>query len=188
MLGPRIRLRFPPPTSVVGSTFIPVAPGLAGLRHAATSGLPVAMINPTRSFSAVGGIEDRHEPAAVHHADPVREFHDLVELGRDEQHGRARIALGHDLLVDELDRSDVDATRRLVGDEQREVPAELTGDDDLLLIPPDSVAAGDGARRRADVELRDQPFSAFGIAFSSMTATREGRVVVVGQDRLSSMG
>ncbi len=64
---------------------------------------------------------DRPRPprsAAVHDRDAVGELQDLVQLRGDEQDGRARIALGDDLLVDELDAAHVQAARRLVEHEQ----------------------------------------------------------------------
>ena len=70
---------------------------------------------------------------------------DLVELGRDDQHGRALVALLDDALVDVLDRADVEAARRLGRHDQLERPRELAGDDDLLLV-----AAGQVARRVED--------------------------------------
>ena len=45
------------------------------------------------------------------------------------------------LLVDELDRADVEAAGRLGGDEQPQVAAELAGEHDLLLV-----AAGEACR------------------------------------------
>ena len=52
------------------------------------------------------------------------------------------------LPVDELDAADVEAARRLVEDEQLEVPIELAGDDDLLLVAARQ-RPGRDARRRA---------------------------------------
>ena len=98
-------------------------------------------------------VEDRDEPAAVHDADAVRQLEDLVKLGRDEQDGRARVPLGDDLVVDELDRADVEPACRLVGDEQRQVALELARDDQLLLIAARQRARRDVGRRRPDVEL-----------------------------------
>ena len=45
---------------------------------------------------------------AVHHGDPVGQRQHLVQLGRDQQHRHALVALPHDPLVDELDRADVE--------------------------------------------------------------------------------
>ena len=101
---------------------VDVHPRRAGVRrlgHAGTSALAGCHDQADRDPSRQSlGVDDRHELAAVDDPDPVGQLEDLVELGRHEQHGRARVALGDDLLVDELDRADVDAAGRLVGDEQ----------------------------------------------------------------------
>ena len=96
--------------------------------------------------------------------DAVRERQDLLELERDEQDGAALVALLHEPAVHELDRPDVEAPRRLAGDEHPRVALDLAGDHDLLLV---SAGEGRGERRRAaaaHVELlqqaarqRDQP-------------------------------
>ncbi len=46
--------------------------------------------------------------------------HDLVQFRADQKHCHAFVALGHDLVVDELDGADIDATRRLRSDQQIE--------------------------------------------------------------------
>src|SRR5215831_19743038 len=56
-----------------------------------------------------GGWAERDDPALVHDGDPVGQGVDLVELGRDQQHGRALVSLGDQALVHELDRADVEA-------------------------------------------------------------------------------
>ena len=95
------------------------------------------------------GIEDRHQPAAEHHADPVAQLHDLVQLGGDEEHRRPGVALGDDLVVDELDRADVDAARRLIGDQQLSGRLNSRATMSFCWLPPDSVIVGtapDGVR------------------------------------------
>ena len=79
-------------------------------------------------------VDDRHDLPAIHDGDPVTQLEDLVELGRDEQHGRTRIPLLDRLAMDELDAADVEPARGLVEDEETEVAVELPGDDDLLLV------------------------------------------------------
>src|SRR5581483_10563268 len=81
---------------------------------------------------------------------------DLVELERDEQDRAAAVALGDEALVHVLDRADVQAARRLSGDQDLRVARDLTRDDHLLLVP---AGEGAGARPRAaaaDVEVLDQ--------------------------------
>ena len=87
-----------------------------------------------RVAGGVGPVELADELAAVEHADAVGEREDLVELGRHEQHGGARVAHLDDAAVDELDRADVEAARRLRDEQQLEVAGELAGDDHLLLV------------------------------------------------------
>src|ERR687897_146624 len=87
---------------------------------------------------------------------PVGQAEHLVQLGRADQHRCAPVALGHDPVVQELDRPDVDAARGLRGHEQLQRPGQLAGHDQLLLV-----AAGKRRRGRvdalgADVELLDQ--------------------------------
>ena len=99
------------------------------------------------------GRPEAGDPALVHDRDPVRERVDLVQLGRDDEHGHAVVALLHDAAVHELDRADVEATGRLAGHQHLVLPPEFPGQDDLLLV-----AAGQRAHRRvrglgADVEL-----------------------------------
>ena len=78
----------------------------------------------------------------VHDGDAVGERADLVQLGRDEQHRRARVALGDELAVDELDGADIHAARGLRGEQHARLAADLARDDDLLLV-----AAGERAAR-----------------------------------------
>jgi hypothetical protein len=78
------------------------------------------------------------------------------------KHGDALVALGDDLVVDELDRADVDAARRLRGDQQLDRAAELARHHHLLLV-----AAGETAAVRVDaggahIEFFDQRFGVFG--------------------------
>src|SRR5687768_15428843 len=76
------------------------------------------------------GSKDVDDRALEHHGDPVAERGDLLELGRDDEHGRALVALLDDAVVDVLDRADVDAPRRLRRHDQLEGPRELTRGDD----------------------------------------------------------
>ena len=62
------------------------------------------------------------------------EREDLVEFDRHQQHRLARVAQGDDALVDELDRADVDAARRLADQNDRGIALDLARQHDLLLI------------------------------------------------------
>ena len=101
------------------------------------------------------GWHDADDPAVVHHRDPVGEGEDLVELGRDQHHGRPAVALGDDPAVDELDGAHVDAAGGLGGDEHLQVAGELAGHDDLLLVAARQRADGGLRALGADVELLD---------------------------------
>src|SRR5205085_6412426 len=74
------------------------------------------------------------DAALVDHENPVGERQDLVELERHEEDGSSRVAFGHEPLVHELDRADVEASSRLRRDQHPRVPRDLARDDDLLLI------------------------------------------------------
>ena len=62
------------------------------------------------------------------------ESEDLLELEGDEQDPAALVALRDEAAMDELDRADVEAARRLACDEDPRVPGDLPGDHDLLLV------------------------------------------------------
>ena len=113
------------------------------------------MYGPSTSSLASRARQHGDESSAVHHRDAIGEREHLGELGRDEQDRLARVARRAQLRVNELDRADVDAARRLRGEQHLKSRAHLARDHDLLLV-----AAGERARRqqrigRADVERRD---------------------------------
>src|SRR3954447_22448760 len=89
--------------------------------------------------------------------DAVGEREDLLELERDEEHGLPCVPLLDEPPVDELDRADVEAARRLRRDQHLRVAVDLAREHDLLLV-----AARERVRRRRrraapDVELGQQP-------------------------------
>ena len=99
-------------------------------------GRPATRGHQQADLVLVGGpsVALRDELAAIHDHDPVGHLEDLVELGGDEQDGRAGVALLDHLAVDELDAADVEAARRLIQHQQLQVAIELARDDDLLLV------------------------------------------------------
>ena len=101
-------------------------------------------------------VERPDEPAAVEHTDPVGERQDLVEFGRDEQDRGSPVAEFDDLLVDELDRPDVEAAGRLGDDEHLDVAGQLAGDDHLLLVAARERFDGHLDPRCPHVELVDE--------------------------------
>ncbi len=135
---------------IVGAhgTVAPVSAG-ASLRP------PVAMSRPIASLLAVASVHDRDDASAVHDRDAVGELQHLVQLGGDEQHGRARVALEDDLPVDELDAAHVQAAGGLVEHQQLEVAAELARHDELLLVAAGERPGADRRGGRANVELLD---------------------------------
>src|SRR3954447_23108138 len=131
------------------------------------------------------GVADPDELAAVDDGDPVGQLQHLVELGRDEQDRRSRIALGDDLAVDELDAADIKAACGLIEDEQAQLTVELACDNDLLLV-----AAREGVdlvlgARRADVEGLDPLLGhAPDRGVVAQDPTRIGRSFVARQDEV----
>ena len=95
----------------------------------------------------------------VHDENAVRHVHDLVQLQRDEQHGLARVALGDKLLVDVLDRADVQTARGLHGDEQLGCLSISRATMAFCWLPPDILRAVVAGLARAHVVLLDQPLS-----------------------------
>jgi hypothetical protein len=59
-------------------------------------------------------VVDRDQPAGSHDRDAVGNSHDLPEVGRHHQDGRAAVTIDAQQLVDLRLRSDVNANRRLV--------------------------------------------------------------------------
>ena len=82
-----------------------------------------AISRPSSRSSVVGGRALAGDAAVEHHEDAVGERHDLVELDRDEQDRVAGVAQRDEPAVDELDRADVDAARRLADQQHLRVRA-----------------------------------------------------------------
>src|SRR5581483_7238111 len=80
-----------------------------------------------------------------HDEDPVGQPEHLVELERDEEDRPPLVALLDQPAVDELDRADVEAARRLRGDQHLRVAIDLAREDHLLLVAARELA---GARQR----------------------------------------
>src|SRR5262249_38749014 len=85
-------------------------------------------------FLGRGRRELADDPARVDHEDAVGEREDLLELERDEEHGTTGVALLDEPAVNELDRADIEAARRLCGDEHPRLAVDLAREDDLLLV------------------------------------------------------
>ena len=72
----------------------------------------------------------------------------------------ALVALLDQAAVHELDRADVEAPRRLGGDQDARVAVDLAREHDLLLVAARQGAAGRLRAAAADVVLLDQPRAA----------------------------
>src|ERR1700674_2771186 len=82
------------------------------------------------------------ELAAIHHRYPIGQREHFVKLGAHQEDRLFFVARFEQLLVNELDRADVDAASRLRSKENGEAPSHLTGYDDLLLIAARKRARG----------------------------------------------
>ena len=107
------------------------------MRKALPVGLPFFRFFPHvfahHVVGELGGVlEIRRDAPVVHHDEAVGELHDLVEIGGDQQHRDAGAGELDELFADEFRGADVDAARRLVGQDQHGVVGELARDHDLL--------------------------------------------------------
>ena len=103
------------------------------------------MASPSSRSSVSPAARSQGDLSLVHGQDAVRQVEDLVQLEGDEQHGPAGVALLDQPPVDELDRSDVEAARRLCGEQHAWRGLDLPGQHELLLVP---------ARQRARAGVR----------------------------------
>ena len=92
---------------------------------------------------------------------------------------RPCVALGDQAPVDVLDRADVEAARRLCGDQDLRVARHLAGDDDLLLVAARERAAGSLRAPAANVEVLDQLCRALEQPLRIEPARLRGRRVAV---------
>ena len=158
----------------------------AEARQAALPFLVPIMYSPSTSSLASDGRHHHGEFAAVHHRDAIRQREDFVELGADEQDRLALRARVEQLLVNELDRADIDAARWLRREEHGEVLCPISrAIDDLLLIAARERARGKTADWAAGCRRRRSPRIAFSItrsrsmiaAFREMLLDAENQVV-----------
>lgn len=101
------------------------------------------------------GVGDQAAP--VHDPQRVGEADQLVEVGGDQQDRQPLAAGLADLVPDLRLRADVDAARRVGGDEQLGVVAHLAADDQLLLVAAGERGGGHVDAGRAHVVLGDDP-------------------------------
>jgi hypothetical protein len=131
------------------------------------------------------GVELGDDAPAQHDEQPVAEPDQLVEVGGDQQRRqsfRARIAQD---VPDRRLRADVDAPRRVGGDEHPRAGEHLPSDDQLLLVAARQREAADVDASGPHVELLDDPRRAFpGGGAIDETAPRERRAGLVTEDHI----
>ena len=110
----------------------------------------------TASSVIVSPSNSRDDRSVAHDEDAMGEAEHLLELGGDEQHRHARPRRATDELVDRALGADVDAARRLVGDEQARATEEPLREQHLLLVAARERATPARPRRRPHVDAPDQ--------------------------------
>ena len=103
-----------------------------------------------------------HQAAAIEHGDAVGDGDQLVELARDQQHADAAARRGADLAVDRLDGADIEAARRLRGDQRHQrIERQLARQHGLLLVAaatgPEKATSGPAARTSNSLHLLAAP-------------------------------
>ncbi len=95
------------------------------------------------------------DPALEHHRDAVGDLEQLLEVLADHDHAAAARAEPEQLVVDEGARRDVEAARRLRGDQHQGLERELAGEQRLLQVAARERAGARLRPGRADRELLD---------------------------------
>ena len=95
-------------------------------------------------------LDDTDQPAAVHHADPVRQLEQLFELGRDQDRRDTGVGSIADALAGAADIRDIEAVGRLVVHHEPWFDRELAAEKHLLYVAAGenwrSASSGPGAR------------------------------------------
>src|SRR5215213_8512025 len=129
------------------------------------------------------------DTAFTQHQNAVTEVQHLVEIEGDEEDATTLVTLGDELLVDELDRSHIEAPGRLDGEESVWFAMQLAGDDQFLLVSSGERTGGDVRGGSANVERSHQPFSqgpAAGVV--DPAARAEWRLLGIPQEDILSKG
>ena len=164
-----------PDAAAPGRSLMPPPPAAAAARH-----------QDAELLLGRGRRELADDLALVDDEDPVGEREDLLELERDEQDAAALVALLDEAPVHELDRADVEAARRLGGDQHRGLRSISRASTTFCWLPPERPPAGVCGAAAADVELLDQPGRPLDEAAREQPAEpRVGRRPVVVQARCS---
>ena len=93
-------------------------------------------------LGGLGAVEDRGDPSAVHHRDPVADPQQFLEFGGGREHGHAGLGGAVDQLVDLGFRADVDAAGGLVEQEQLGAAANARPKIARCWLPPDREPIG----------------------------------------------
>ena len=128
--------------------------GCSSRRSILISASRPAMRNPISSTVAAAASSSATTRALVHDGDPVGEREDLVEVLADHEHSHAVGGRPAEVRVNGLDRADVEAARRLSGDEHDRLPLELAAEHELLEVPAGEVARRGVGAGRLDVVSR----------------------------------
>ena len=115
---------------------------LRDARHQQAEVLRVGLLGPPLAGDAAG----------AQHDDPIGERENLVELDRNQEHRLAGVALGDDAAVDEFDRADIDAARRLANQHDARLMIDFARQHQLLLIAAGEIGGLEQRIARADVE------------------------------------
>src|SRR5271168_466278 len=91
------------------------------------------------------------DAASAEHEDSVGQRENLVEFDGNQQHRLARVAQRDDAFVDEFDRADIDAARRLSHQDDGGIAVDLAREHDLLLVAAGEIGGLEQRRPRADV-------------------------------------
>ncbi|CAM5740625.1 hypothetical protein SHIRM173S_01137 [Streptomyces hirsutus] len=102
-----------------------------------------------------GGVGVRDEPAVVDHPEGVGQADQLVQVGGDQQDGEALAARLPDVVPDRGLRADVHTAGGVGGDQEAGPAADLTADDQLLLVASGQGGGGDVDAGGAHVVLLD---------------------------------
>src|SRR3990172_2871790 len=93
---------------------------------------------------------------AIHDGNTIRERHDLIQLGGDEQDSDASVAHLYDLAMDIFNRADIQSAGGLVGYHQFYAAAKFTRNDHLLLVTSREFSCVHKWRWRAHIECADE--------------------------------
>ena len=105
--------------------------------HAASARAPPSAGRALSRRPSLRGRSARMRPS-IHDEDAVAERKDFAELGRNQQNGATGVALGDKLAMDEFGGADVDAARRLFGDQRRRFMRNSRATTIFCRLPPES--------------------------------------------------